>query len=239
MIKWLPRLSLAKFSRAQYLNLFIIYQSTSEPNLVLLDKSEQFGRYFGLNRRTIKCIRVTELDESFVLNELLKLDSSKAVGIDDLHPRLLKFAAPFIASTRTVLFNKLKNGCFPTEFQIAKITPIHKGGNRMDLRNYRSISVLPSISKILEKAVHQQLYTYLKLLLSERQSSFRPGHSTVTCLTEMIENILDNIDKGQVTGAIFSTQKEHSMLYSTTLFFRKCLTSASMESSLSGLNRTS
>ena len=41
LIKWLPRLSLAKFSRAQYLNLFIIYQSTSEPNLVLLDKSEQ------------------------------------------------------------------------------------------------------------------------------------------------------------------------------------------------------
>ena len=50
--------------------------------------------------------------------------------------------------------------------------------------------MLPTISKIIEKAVHEQLYAYLNkhLLLSERQSDFRPGPSTLTCLTEIVES---------------------------------------------------
>ena len=111
----------------------------------------------------------------FVLKELLKLDVSKAVGIDDLPPKLLKIAAPHIVRVLTVLFNcSLSKGYVPHEFKVAKITPIHKGGNKMELTNYRPISILPTMSKIFEKAVHNQIYSYLNKhsLLSERQIRF-------------------------------------------------------------------
>ena len=159
-----------------------------------------------------------------MLKELLKLDTSNAVGIDDLHPRLLKTAAPHIARILTVLFNcSLEKGCVPNEFKVAKITPIHKGGNRMELRKYRPISVLPTISKIFEKAIHEQVYTYFNKhsLLSERQSGFRPGHSTLTCLTELVENILDNMDNSQITGAIFLDLKRAFDLIPHDLILQK------------------
>ena len=120
--------------------------------------------------------KFTEIEECFVLKELLKLDVSKAAGIDDLPPKLLKIAAPHIVRVLTVLFNcSLSKGYVPHDFKVAKITPIHKGGNKMELTNYRPISILPTMSKIFEKAVHNQIYSYLNKhsLLSERQSGFR------------------------------------------------------------------
>ena len=88
----------------------------------------------------------------------------------------------------------------------------------MELTNYRPISVLPTISKIFEKAVHNQVHTYLNKhsLLSERQSGFRPVHSTLTCLTEIVEGKLDNMDKGLVTGAIFLDLKRRLTSYHIT-----------------------
>ena len=57
-------------------------------------------------------------DSEFVKREVGKIDVNKAVGLDDLHPRLLKIAAPFIAEPLSIVFNKsLSSGCFPSDFQ--------------------------------------------------------------------------------------------------------------------------
>ena len=85
------------------------------------------------------------------------------IGLDDLHPKLLKIAAPFIAQPLASLFNKsLSSGRFPSDFKRAKIIPVPKGNNTNDIGNYRPISLLSGVSKILEKAVHIQLYDYLQ-----------------------------------------------------------------------------
>ena len=132
--------------------------------------------------------KFSEISEEFVLNEIQNLDVRKAVGVDGLNLRLLKTAAKFITKPLTVLFNRsISTGQLPHEFKVAKIVPIHKGGS-YEPENFRPISLLPSLSKILvlEKAVHQQLYCYLNDngLLSDRQSGFRPLHSTSTCLSD-------------------------------------------------------
>ena len=80
---------------------------------------------------------------------------------------------------------------------------LFKSGDRTDCNNYRPITILPTISKILERAVHQQLYTYLEEqnILTSKQFGFRPRLSTVTALMHFTDTILQNLDNGSMTGA--------------------------------------
>ena len=73
--------------------------------------------------------------------------------------------------------------------------PIHKGGS-FDVDNFRLISVLPALSKILERGIHDQLYSYLNVnkLLANCQSGFRPSYSTATCLTKISDYLFDKMD---------------------------------------------
>ena len=87
---------------------------------------------------------------------------------------------------------------------------IFKSRSMCDIINYRPITILPTLSKILEKAVHLQLYAYFQEnnLLSSEQFGFRPHLSTDIALTQFSENILDNLDNGSVTGAVFLDLKK-------------------------------
>ena len=149
--------------------------------------------------------KFSEIEKAYVLKELLNVDCTKAVGVDGIHPKFLKLAAVYIAEPLTYLFNmSLKTCIIPNDFKTARITPIHKGGSH-DIDNFRPISVLPSLSKILERAIHTQLYKYLNenKLHPDFQSGFRPFHSTATCLTEITDYLFDKMDQGHVIGSIF------------------------------------
>jgi len=117
----------------------------------------------------------------YVFKQLRSLSTKKATGVDDLPAKLLKLAAPYISKVLSNICNmSLDKGIVPNEWKEARVTPIHKGGDKDDLNNFRPISVLPVISKILERFVHDELYYYLQchnIMVSE-QSGFRPHHST-------------------------------------------------------------
>ena len=83
--------------------------------------------------------------------------------------------------------------------------PIYKSGDRRQCENYRPISVLPVVSKVFEKEVFRQLYSYLteNSLLSNFQSGFRPKHSIVTALIQMCDQWLENMDNGKLNGVVF------------------------------------
>ena len=88
---------------------------------------------------------------------------------------------------------------------MGKVTALFKSGSRLDANNYRPITVLPTLSKILEKAVHSQVYGFLKTneLLSPNQFVFREKLSTAVALARFTDTILDNMDDGQLTGVAF------------------------------------
>ena len=120
-------------------------------------------------------------------------------------------AAPFVSSSLAHICKlSLNNSKFPDDWKKAKVTPIFKSGDKSNVSNYRPISVLPIISKIIERTVHNQLYAYLcsRNILSDSQSGFRPNHSTTTTLLEVQDYILNNMDKGFATGAIFLDLKK-------------------------------
>ena len=90
---------------------------------------------------------------------------------------------------------------------MANITPIFR--ERSDCNNYCPISLLPVLSKLLERLIHQQLYGNLRAnnYLVENQSGFRKGHSTTTCLIEFLDGLYDGIENGVVSGVFLDLKK--------------------------------
>ena len=120
--------------------------------------------------------------------------------------KLLKDCAREIASPISFIINKsLDTSTVPNEWKIAKICPIFKAGNKELVENYRPISVLPVLSKLLEKAVHKQMYEYLESnnLLSDCQYGFRKNRSTKLATTLFCDTIRRNVDNGLMVGGLF------------------------------------
>ena len=90
---------------------------------------------------------------------------------------------------------------FPIKWKTAKVTPLHKSGSRDDVDNYRPISILPVISKVLEKHVATSFYKYLQdhHLVYKFQSGFLANHSTETALINLVDELLFNMDDDKVT----------------------------------------
>ena len=114
-----------------------------------------------------------EIPVSVVLSHLQSLNPRKSTGPDGLSARFLKEVSAEIAPALTDLFNiSLSSGVFPSEWKCSHITPIHKGGPSDDPSNFRPISVVPVLAKILEKIVSIQLSSYL-----EQRSLLHPHHA--------------------------------------------------------------
>ena len=123
----------------------------------------------------------------------------KATGLDRITSKLLKMAASIIVPSLTSIFSKsILTGIYPNDWKAATVTALLKKGIKSDPNNYRPISIIPVVSRVFEKIVHNQLYHYLdsnKLLLG-CQSGFRSLHSTLTALLEATDAWSVNIDNG-------------------------------------------
>ena len=87
---------------------------------------------------------------------------------------------------------------------MAKLKPIYKIGSLTEASNYRSMSLLPLISKVMEKVIHDQTNVFLnsRNLLYSYQSGFHKNHSTDFCLSFLNDKILKGFDQGLITGMI-------------------------------------
>jgi len=118
--------------------------------------------------------------EPISINEILyiiaKLNNNKSPGPDMITPKLLKSIANEIINPLLYLFNlSLSTGTVPSALKLAKVIPVHKKADKYLASNYRPISLLNVIDKILEKLMYNRLYSYLshKNLLSDYQFGFR------------------------------------------------------------------
>ena len=96
-------------------------------------------------------------------------------------------------------------GLVPNMAKLAKIIPVYKAKDKKDISNYRPISLLPIISKILEKVVHKNLYTFLEKnkVLYASQYGFRNNRSTVNAITELVCHITNAFENKQNTLSVF------------------------------------
>ena len=116
---------------------------------------------------------------------LLSLNTSNATGINQTQAKFLRDGAEVLVLPLGNIINLAINlSTFPEDCKIAKLKPIFKKGARTDPKNYHPISLLPLVSKIIEKSIHFQIEDFLnkKKLIYMYQSGFRTNHSTDLCL---------------------------------------------------------
>ena len=136
---------------------------------------------------------------------LKNLDISKSTGLDKIGPRLLRTAASCIAPMVTFMINhSLNTSTFPAVWKEAKVKPLFKKGSSADVNNYRPISILPTLSKLIEKHVHVSFVNFLNSfkLLHATQSGFRKGHSTESAMTYMVDKWLKALNDGNYIGTV-------------------------------------
>ena len=156
--------------------------------------------------KTYKTFRFKKVTPTEVCGYLRKLQRKKATGCDGLPASFLKDSKDSIKNPLCHIINlSIVNGIVPTEWKTARIVPIHKSGSRTLFDNYRPISILPTISKIIEKIVHKQLVTFLEenKLIYRHQFGFRSHMSTEQAATLFLDSIRLNVDKGNLVGACF------------------------------------
>ena len=146
-------------------------------------------------------------DSEEIRKIIFGLKNKKSYGIDGISSHIFKNFALELAVPISDIFNmSILNGIVPDIMKIAKVIPVYKSkGDAKLFTNYRPISLLPVLSKLLEKVVHKRLYSYLikHQILYESQYGFRESHSTTNAISELTSHILENFDKRKMTLSVF------------------------------------
>ena len=194
----------------------------SEPNVL----SETFNTYFANIGETL-AKNIPPVNKSFfdylenpvantifftpvtvyeLCNIINDLPNKKSHGHDGVDNCVLKQIVLQIAEPLVHIFNlSLTSGVVPGKMKTAKVVPIFKKGNKLNLSNYRPISLLTSLSKILEKIIYKRTVTFLKdnKVFCNFQFGFREKHSTSHAILTLINTITSAIDKSLHTIGIF------------------------------------
>jgi hypothetical protein len=136
------------------------------------------------------------------------LKIGKACGDDGITHQMLKSTSETICIPLAIIFNfSLQKGIFPSTWKIARVMPAFKKDDKSSPSNYRPISLLSCIGKVMERAVYKYTYHFIfeHSLLYAYQSGFIRRHSTVYQLLEMYHRVCQNLDERLSTILIFLT----------------------------------
>ena len=151
------------------------------------------------------------IENSFVLHqttneEIENLKNNKAFGSNNIPTVILKYFRKTISIPLSKLVNlSFNQGKFPSILKIAKVLSMFKKTDKVDADNYRPISLLSNLSKIIEKLMHKRLYFYLEQnkVFYPFQFGFRNQHSTTHALIEITEKIRKACDKGLFACGVY------------------------------------
>ena len=159
-----------------------------------------------LSKRVDESISLTDTNTAEILEVILAQDEKKACGYDEINNKIIKKTSNVIAPFLETLFNScMKQGIYPECFKLAQVTPLFKGGDKLDLGCYRPISLLPALSKVLEKIILVRMMSFLtnNEVLSEEQFGFRPKFTTEFAILDIYEKLMKNLDESLSSCAIF------------------------------------
>lgn len=142
--------------------------------------------------------RVTSLD----VHQIIMSIKSNAIGEDGIQIRFIKMICPFMINHLTHILNScLMSSVFPHNWKLAKVVPVAKKPKANSANDFRPISILPCLSKVLEKVLALQIRSHLDQhsLLYPLQSGFREGHSCASAMVNIMDDVRIHFDKGHLT----------------------------------------
>lgn len=157
--------------------------------------------FFASNRYSPAVFHLHTVDCNTVLN-IIKSISTNAQGVDGISLDMLMLTLPRTLPILTSIINKsIQSGVVPDIWKEAIVKPIPKVSQPTDMKDLRPISILPLMSKIIEKVVSMQMVHFLEehKILPSKQSGFRTGYSTSTLLLDVIDDVLGAQDVGNGT----------------------------------------
>ena len=167
---------------------------------------ERGNDYFALHSNLDENISINfrphPVDMETIILVIKDLNNTSSYGCDGIPLCFIRDSLSTLIIYITVIVNtSIVTGKYPSIWKYPYINPVFKGGDRDDVNNYRPISLLPILSKILEKIVAIQLMSYLETnnLLSNSQHGFRSNLSTETALLKITDEIYHNIDSKKVS----------------------------------------
>ena len=159
-----------------------------------------------LPKKFINSIFLNPTSPDEIYDIIAKFENKSSCGLDGIPPKVVKIFPERLILCLTHIFNlSLSSGKFVSSFKKSKVVPIHKKKSKSDMNNYRPISLLPVISKILEKIMHTRLYSFLnkKDAFYRNQYGFRPKHSTDQAATVLVDKISYLLNNNMKVATIF------------------------------------
>ena len=168
-------------------------------------------------------VNEVELTNTHELIQIVTKMKNVGAGVDNINGKLFKLSYKSIINHIVHLVNCcLLAGVFPKKLKIAVVKPIFKSGEHANMNNYRPISILPYLSKILEKIIHHRMMNHISNnnILSPSQFGFRRGHSTYMPLLILQDTITKGFEHNKFTCGLYLDLKkafdtvEHKILFS-------------------------
>ena len=153
-----------------------------------------------------------------------KLKNKHSSGRDNISNFLIKKLKNVIVLPLTIIINKsLQEGHFPSRMKTAEVVPLHKGKERSNKNNYRPISLLLTISKILEKIVYTRTYTFMEKTnqFYEGQYGFRTKHSCENAVQNLLSDIVKGESLNKITKVIYLDLSKAFNTLSHPILFQK------------------
>ena len=140
--------------------------------------------------------RIAKREEVYKI--LINIDPNKAYGIDEIPGRFLKDGAELLTEPLCEMINFSLSSKFPLMCKTAKVNPLYKKDKNTEPEDYRSVSLLPILSKIIERVICNQFIEHLEKhdIRYEYQSRFRSKNSVNTCIAHFFSHILTVFESG-------------------------------------------
>ena len=194
-----------------------------------INGNKSFDEYLEPNKSILSSLFLNPV----TINEVFKvayscLKSNKSAGSDNLKPGIIRLVIHHIVQPLTHISNlSFITGIFPNRLKIAKVVPIYKKDDPHVYENYRPISILPCISKIIERLMFNRIIAFLDKhnILFDDQYGFRPGHSTELALISAINKLYKALEQKDSAVGIFldlskafDTIDHHILLYKLSFY---------------------
>ena len=173
----------------------IITTHANHPSIKLVNENVLKG-YFSFKEVSLTAIE----------KEVTALDNKKACMSSSIPTKVLKENNNVCCRPLAIIINKdIPNSHFDNRLKLADLTPIHKADATTNKKNYRNVSVLPVVSKVLENLMQTQICSYVENYLNPFLCGYRKGYSAQHAILSMLEKWRGFVDKGGYGGCVLRT----------------------------------